>query len=144
MVTNLSVIHKSDWNTWRLLNFIDIFFCKNQMTPIFSTQPRTIYDFEISRSKCTWIAHRTWHNLSILISWKLVTNLIVIHEIDRNTWRLLNLNDIFYCKKINDTLIPYTTSHNLSFWNPWKLVHLNRTQNIAQYANFEVLKVSAV
>ena len=62
-------------------------------------------------------------------------NLSVIRELDRNTWRLLNLIG---------TLILYTNSHNLSFWNPWKLVHLNRLQKIAQSFNFNFLEVSAV
>ena len=55
----------------------------------------------------------------------------------------LNFINIFYCKKLGDTLILYTTSHNMSFWNPWELVHVNRSENLAKSVNLEFLEVSA-
>ena len=42
------------------------------------------------------------------------------------------------------TLNLCTTSHNLSFLSPWKLVHLNRTQNFAQSVVSKFLEVSAL
>ena len=109
---------KSNWH---------VFVAENIVTLELLTGLRTICQFQIPES---W-SHENCH-------------LSVIHALYRNTWRLLNFIDIFYCKKLSDTLILNTTSHNLSFRNPWELVHVNRSQNFAQSVNLKFLEVSAL
>ena len=118
---NSTDVHNDYWIFWHCFVPID------SVTLESHTELRTIRQFGISGS-------------SSIGNW----NLSVIHELDRNTWRLLNWFDIFFCKKSSDTLILYTTLHNLSFWNPWKLEHLNRTQSLGLSVNFKFLEVSAV